>query len=120
MNNIHWIDLGIVLISVLLTVFVGIYFAKRQSSSDNYFAGSKKIPSWAIGLSIFATLISSVTFLAYPAAAYKGNWILLVQGMMVPIVLVFLIWLIVPLFRKMIRLSTYEYFERRFGFLARI
>ncbi|HPH56729.1 MAG TPA: sodium:solute symporter [Bacteroidales bacterium] len=120
MNSIHWIDLGIVLISVLLTVVVGIYFAKYQSSSDNYFAGSKRIPSWAIGLSIFATLISSVTFLAYPAAAYKGNWILLVQGLMVPVVLVFLIWLIVPLFRKMIRLSTYEYFERRFGFLARI
>nr|HPN47676.1 sodium:solute symporter [Bacteroidales bacterium] len=85
MNSIHWIDLGIVLISVLLTVFVGIYFAKHQKSSDNYFAGSKRIPSWAIGLSIFATLISSVTFLAYPAAAYKGNWILLVQGLMVPV-----------------------------------
>ena len=39
---------------------------------------------------------------------------------MVPVVLIFLIWAIVPLFRKMIRLSTYEYFERRFGLGARI
>lgn len=120
MNNIHWIDHVIVVISVIFTVFVGLYFSRRHHSSDNYFAGSKKIPAWAIGLSIFATLISSVTFLAYPSAAYKGNWILLVQGLMVPLVLIFLIWIIVPLFRKMIRLSTYEYFERRFGFLARI
>jgi len=39
---------------------------------------------------------------------------------MIPIVLVTIIWVIVPLFRKVIRLSAYEYFERRFGAFARI
>lgn len=116
----HWIDIAIVVVSILFTIGAGLYFANRQKSSDRYFAGSKQIPAWAIGMSIFATLISSVTFLAYPAAAYKSNWILLVQGLMVPIVLVGIIWFIVPLFRKYIRLSTYEYFERRFGLGARI
>lgn len=120
MNAIHWVDILIVILTLVFTFGVGIYVSRKNSSSDAYFAGSNKIPSWAIGLSIFATLISSVTFLAYPSAAYKGNWILLVQGLMVPVVLIFLIWAIVPLFRKMIRLSTYEYFERRFGLVARI
>ena len=119
-NPIHWIDTAIVIVSVLFTICTGFYFSKRQKSSDRYFSGSKTIPAWAIGISIFATLLSSVTFLAYPAAAYKSNWILLVQGLMVPIVLVGLIGIIVPLFRKVIRLSTYEYFERRFGFFARM
>jgi solute:Na+ symporter, SSS family len=119
-HTIHWIDSAIVFASVLVTIGVGLYFARRQKSSDHYFSGGQNIPSWAIGLSIFATLISSVTFLAYPAAAYKSNWILLVQGLMVPIVLVGIIWIIVPLFRKTIRLSAYEYFERRFGFGARL
>ncbi|HRZ97457.1 MAG TPA: sodium:solute symporter [Paludibacter sp.] len=119
-NSIHWIDIVIVIASVVFTIGVGIYFANRQKSSKHYFAGSGNIPAWAIGISIFATLISSVTFLAYPAAAYKSNWILLVQGLMVPIVLIGVIWIIVPLFRKVIRLSTYEYFERRFGVFARM
>jgi len=119
-NTIHWVDLFIIGISVLFTIGAGFYFARRQKSSDRYFTGNKTIPAWAIGISIFATLISSVTFLAYPAAAYKSNWILLVQGLMVPIVLVTIIWVIVPLFRKVIRLSTYEYFERRFGVFARM
>jgi SSS family solute:Na+ symporter len=39
---------------------------------------------------------------------------------MVPLVLIFIIGVIVPLFRKVIRLSAYEYFEKRFGFLARL
>ncbi len=119
-NSIHWIDITIVVISVLFTIGAGVYFARRQKSSTHYFAGSGNIPAWAIGISIFATLISSVTFLAYPAAAYKSNWILLVQGLMVPVVLLGLIWVIVPLFRKVIKLSTYEYFERRFGLFARM
>ncbi len=119
-NTLHWIDFTIVIISVALAIGVGIYFARRNKSTENYFAGSGKIPAWAIGISIFATLISSVTFLAYPGAAYAGNWILLVQGLMVPIVLVGLIWIIVPLFRRVIKLSTYEYFEQRFGLFARI
>lgn len=118
--NIHWLDYAIVIATVILTIGVGLYFARRQKTADHYFSAGRNIPSWAIGMSIFATLISSVTFLAYPGAAFSGNWILLVQGLMVPVVLVAMIWVIVPLFRKVIKISTYEYFEKRFGFLARV
>ena len=116
----HWIDYAIVLVSILAAIGMGMYFAHRQKDTSTYFAGGGKIPAWAVGISIFATLISSVTFLAYPGAAYANNWILLVQGLMVPIVLLALVGVIVPLFRRVIRLSTYEYFERRFGLFARL
>ena len=118
-EGLHWIDTTIVVASVLLAIGVGIYFARKQNSTDAYFAASGNIPAWAVGMSMFATIISSVTFLAYPGSAYAGNWILLVQGLMVPIVLLGVIGFIVPLYRKVIRLSTYEYFERRFGAFAR-
>jgi len=116
----HIIDYIIVLLSILAAIGTGVWFAHKQKDTSQYFAGGGKIPAWAVGISIFATLISSVTFLAYPGAAYADNWILLVQGLMVPIVLLALIGIIVPLFRKVIRLSTYEYFERRFGLFARL
>ena len=81
----------IVVASILLAIGMGVYFAHRQKDTSTYFTGSGKVPVWAVGMSIFATLISSVTFLAYPGAAYGGNWILLVQGLMVPVVLLALI-----------------------------
>ena len=118
-TSLHWIDATIVVISVLLAVAVGVFFSKKQKSTKAYFAANGNVPAWAVGMSMFATIISSVTFLAYPGAAYGGNWILLVQGLMVPIVLLGLIGIIVPLYRRVIKLSTYEYFERRFGALAR-
>ena len=91
----------------------------RKQSTQSFFLAKGKIPAWAIGMSLLASMISSVTFLAYPGEGYSSNWILLVQGLMVPVVLLGIIWFVVPLYRKVIGLSTYEYFEQRFGAFAR-
>ena len=117
--SIHIVDWLIIGFFLLATLYFGARFAKNQKSTKTFFIAHGKIPTWAIGLSLLSTLISSVTFLAYPGTGYSSNWILLVQGLMVPIVLVGVIWFIVPLYRKVIRLSTYEYFEQRFGSFAR-
>ncbi|MCA5004715.1 sodium:solute symporter [Sphingobacterium bovistauri] len=113
------LDYGIILFVLLITLYFGLRYAKNQNSTEDYFSAKGRVPSWAIGMSLLATLISSVTFLGYPAEGFSNNWILLVQGLMVPIVLLGTVWFIVPLYRKVIGLSTYEYFEKRFGSFAR-
>ncbi|GAA4730238.1 sodium:solute symporter [Flavisolibacter ginsenosidimutans] len=118
-SSIHLVDYGIIAFFLLATLYFGARFAKNQKTTKTFFLAQGKVPTWAIGLSLLSTLISSVTFLAYPGTGYTSNWILLVQGLMVPIVLSCVIWFIVPLYRKVIRLSTYEYFEQRFGSFAR-
>jgi solute:Na+ symporter, SSS family len=118
-TSIHIVDWLIIGFFILATLYFGFRFAKDQKSTKTFFIARGKVPTWAIGLSLLSTLISSVTFLAYPGTGYTSNWILLVQGLMVPIVLLGVIWFIVPLYRKVIRLSTYEYFEQRFGSFAR-
>lgn len=119
MNQLHFIDFAIIILVLGVTVFMGFRFSKRQKSTQHFFLSKGNIPVWALGLSLLATLISSVTFLGYPAQGFTSNWILLVQGLMVPVVLLGCIWFIVPLFRRSIGLSTYEYFEKRFGSFAR-
>jgi SSS family solute:Na+ symporter len=119
-DSLHVIDYLIIIGSVVFSIGFGISFARRQKSTSTYFAASGSIPSWAVGMSILATLVSSITFLAYPGEGFSSNWILLVQAIMVVVVLSFLVWIVVPLYRKVIGISTYEYFEKRFGFLARI
>jgi len=116
----HILDFVVVIGYLGLVVGMGVHFSKRQKDTDRYYKGGRSLPSWAVGMSILATLISSITFLAYPGAGFRGQWVLLVQGLMVPIVLVGLIWFIVPMYRKVIGLSAYEYFEKRFGFFGRI
>lgn len=114
------VDYVIIILSLFFSVLLGNYFAKRQSSSYIYFTAKGRAPYWVVGLSILATLISSVTFIAYPGAGYLGNWILLVQAIMVVIVLSLIARIVVSLYRKAVKVSAYEYFERRFGYFARL
>ncbi|MHC4214366.1 MAG: sodium:solute symporter family transporter, partial [Planctomycetota bacterium] len=114
------IDYVIILCYAGMIISIGVYFSKRQTSTDEYFAGGRSMPSWVIGMSVMATSVSSVTFLAYPGEGFSGNWIRLVQGFMLPFVIVCIAWFIVPCYRHVIGLSAYEYFEKRFGFMARL
>jgi SSS family solute:Na+ symporter len=119
-HTMHIVDYIVIIASVVFSIGFGISFARRQKNTNTYFAASGSIPSWAVGMSILATLVSSITFLAYPGEGFSSNWILLVQAIMVVVVLSFLVWFVVPLYRKVIGISAYEYFEKRFGFLARL
>jgi SSS family solute:Na+ symporter len=119
-ETLHFIDYLIIVIALVTSIGIGLRFGRNQNSTAKYFVSAGTIPSWAIGMSLMATLVSSVTFLAYPGEGYSSNWILLVQGLMVPIVLLCMVWFIVPLYREVIGLSAYEYFEKRFGVFARL
>ena len=119
-GGLHFIDYAIIIISLIVSLYIGFYFSKGQKSTKKYYAAEGKVPAWAIGMSILATLVSSVTFLAYPGEGFSNNWILLVQGLMVPLVLLTVIWGLVPLYRNVIGISAYEYFEKRFGYFARL
>jgi len=119
-QGLHIIDYIIVICYAAAMVAIGAYFARRQKTTDEYFTAGRSMPAWAVGMSVMATSISSITFLAYPGEGYAGNWIRLVQGLMLPIVIVCIAWFIVPCYRCVIGLSAYEYFEKRFGFVARL
>ena len=117
---LHIADYLIIGGSLMIPILISLKFSKNQNNIKKFFTAHGSIPAWAVGMSILATLISSITFLAYPGAGWSSNWILLVQGLMVPITLIFFIGFVVPLYRNVIKLSAYEYFEQRFGFLARL
>ena len=119
-NSIHTIDYLLIGISLVVPILISLKFSGKQNTISNFFKAGGSLPAWAVGMSILATLISSITFLAYPGEGYSSNWILLVQGLMVPITLVLFIGFVVPLYRNVIKLSAYEYFEQRFGFFARL
>jgi SSS family solute:Na+ symporter len=119
-EKLYLLDYLVVFLYLGVIVCIGAYISKKQKTTEDYFAGGRSIPAWAVGMSLLATLISSVTFLAYPGEGFSGDWIRLVQGLMVPVVLLVIIWFIVPMYRQIIEISAYEYFEKRFGYFARL
>ncbi|MFB3825697.1 MAG: sodium:solute symporter [Bryobacteraceae bacterium] len=120
MSNLRWLDLAIVLAYMTVMVGVGLRFSRRQTSTETYFVAKRSVPAWAMGLSMLATLISSVTFVAYPGSGYAKDWSLLVPGFMVVIVLGLVGTIIIPFYREAVGMSAYEYFGRRFGRPTRV
>jgi SSS family solute:Na+ symporter len=119
MNSLRTPDVIVIAIYFIAVAWIGLRFARRQTTTETYFVANRTIPHWAMGLSIFATIISSITFVAYPGAAYKGNWNQLVPGFMAVGVLLVVGTVLVAFFRHAVGMSAYEYFEKRFGYGAR-
>ncbi len=120
MGTIRWLDLLVIVAYMAALILVGVRFSRRQTSTERYFVAKRSIPAWAMGLSLLATLISSVTFIAYPGSAYASDWSNLVPGLTVILIMLLTSTVIIPFYRHVVGMSAYEYFGKRFGYGARV
>jgi SSS family solute:Na+ symporter len=109
------LDVTVIVVYMAVLVGVGVRLSRRQNTTDEYFLAKRSVPGWAVGMSLLATIITSVTFIAYPGAAYAGDWSLLVPGIMFVLVIASIGIVVVPFFRQVVAMSAYEYFGKRFG-----
>ena len=116
----HWLDITTLITYLLLLVSMGIYFSRRNTSTENYFVGSRIYSGWVIGLSMVGTSISSVTFLAYPADSFKTSWLRFLPNLMLPVVIITTAYFFLPFFKRNNIISAYEYLEDRFGPSVRV
>ncbi len=114
------LDVVAIVIYLAAMAAMGAYFSKRNKSTEEYFLGNRAFPGWAVGLSMLGTSISSITFLALPAAAFILDWRMLVPNLTLPIIAIIAIQVFIPLFRHGKATSAFEYLERRYGPLARL
>jgi len=119
MNSLRTLDLLVIALYFVVVAGIGLRFARRQTSTEAYFVARRSIPAWAMGFSMFATIISSLTFIAYPGKAFESNWNYLVPGFMAIGVLLPAGMMLISFFRHAVGMSAYEYFEKRFGYGAR-
>jgi len=118
-KSIEWSAWLVVGLYLGIVVFAAVWFARRQKSNEEYFVGGRSVPGWAAGLSLFGSAISTTTFLAYPGDGFGGNWINLLPGLMLPVVITLIAFVILPFYRNVVKMTAYEYLQRRFGYGAR-
>lgn len=114
---LNWAVLVAYLVAMVL---LGYYFMRRGGDADDFFKGGGRIPWWAAGISIYATMLSAITYMAYPAKAYATDWTY--YPMLVTILLVSfpVMKYYLPFFRRLNVTSAYEYLERRFNAVTRL
>ncbi|SCS37663.1 sodium:solute symporter [Staphylococcus caeli] len=105
-----------VIVYLLIMLLIGAYFTKRASqNTDSFFTASGRLPSWAVGFSIYATTLSAITFMSTPEKAFLTDWSYIAGNIAIVAIIPLLIYFYVPFFKKLKVTSAYEYLEARFS-----
>jgi SSS family solute:Na+ symporter len=116
---LHGPDLAVLVGYLILIAALGAWFGRRGSDSGEFMAGGRALPGWAVGLSMFGSYVSSISFLANTGKAYGTNWNALAFSFTTPIAAAVAVRWFMPFYRQTGHVSAYEHFETRFGAWAR-
>ena len=116
----HIIDIIVFLLFTGGVVAVGCCFFKKKGTSEEFTSAGRSLPGWVVGMSIFATYVSSISYLGYPGKAFSGDWNAFVFSLSIPIASYFAARYFVPFYRSQDSISAYSFLENRFGPWARI
>ncbi|MEA3341777.1 MAG: sodium:solute symporter, partial [Chloroflexota bacterium] len=114
------LDIFVIGAFFVVVVAITVACARKGDGVDGYFLAGRSAKSWIVGLSFIGTSVSSLSFLAFPAAAYLGNWAGLVPFLVTPLIAIFADRVCIPYFRNAKVSSAYELLEQRFGTFARL
>jgi SSS family transporter len=93
---------------------------KKENSTDDFFKGGGRIPWWAAGMSIFATMLSAITFMAIPAKTFATDWKYIPLAITILIMAFPVVSYYLPFFRRLNVTTAYEYLEKRFNYTTRL
>jgi len=120
MDHFSAIDWIVLVAYFVGTMSIGFYFYRKSRSCDAFMVAGRSLPGWACGLSILATYLSSISFLALPGKAYMANWNPFVFSLSLPIATWVAVKFFMPYYRRTGDVSAYAHLEHRFGPWARV
>lgn len=113
-------DIAVFAVYVLGVTAFGCVFYKKSSTAAGFTAAGGRLPGWVVGLSIFGTYLSSISFLALPGKSYVGNWNAFAFSLSLPVAAWAATRWFAPLYRATGDVSAYAFLEKRFGVWARL
>ncbi len=107
------IDLIVLVVYLLAVLFAGLFFSKKEMKGKEFFKGDGTIPWWVTSVSIFATLLSPISFLSLAGNSYAGSWILWFAQLGMFIAIPLTIRYFLPLYSRLEIDTAYQYLEMR-------
>jgi SSS family solute:Na+ symporter len=102
------------------TIGLGLYYSRRQKSTEEYFVGSGSMNPILVGVSLFATLLSTISYLSMPGEALGKGPVFMMSLLMLPVVFAIVGYFILPLYMKQKVTSAYELLEDKLGLSVRM
>lgn len=118
-SSFHVIDWAIVAVYLLAMALVGIYFARQQTSLDQYLRAGRSMGWLPVGLSLMAALNSGMDYLMQPSATIRYGVVLVVGISSWLFLYPWVAKVAFPFYHRLNFYSVYEYLEARFDVRVR-
>ena len=119
-RELMWIDWVVMGLYGAIMIGIGWYFSRRNRTTDDYLLGGRQMSSWSVGLSLFAALLSTISYLAWPGEMIKYGPAFSAQFIAYPFIWIAVGWLIIPSIMRLRVTSAYEILETRLGLSVRM
>ncbi|MFN6264592.1 MAG: sodium:solute symporter family transporter [Chromatiaceae bacterium] len=119
-HEFGWLNMLVLTLYLVGVVLLGLYFMNKNKNTNDFFRGGQSIPWWGAACSIYATMLSSLTYMALPAIVYQTDWVLLIGILTIVAVAPIAVYVAVPFFRQIDATSAYEYLSKRFNMGVRL
>ena len=119
-TGLQGLDYLVIVVYLGGVLAAGWYFSREQEEQEDYFVGGRQMPWLAVGLSIVATMLSTVSYLATPGEVIQHGVAMAIGWAAAPVAFLIVNMLWIPFFMRLGVTSIYEYLERRFGLVARL
>ena len=113
------LNYSILAVYMVSLVAIGIYLARGQRSSDDYFLGGRNMPWIPVAMSMYASATSASTFMGLPGVAFDSGMAILAACLVSLLLVPILAGLLYPTYRRMGCTTSYEYIGHRFGQVGR-
>lgn len=117
LSALDWI---VLLIYGIAMLGIGYYYKQKNKTREDYLLGGRKMKSTSIGISLFATLLSTLSYLTYPGEMIQHGPIVFAGALAFPLVYAIVGWWIIPAIMKTGVTSAYEILEQRLGLSVRL
>jgi SSS family solute:Na+ symporter len=114
------VDWAIILAYAAGTIGLGWYYSRRQGSTEEYFIGSGNMNPFLVGVSLFATLLSTISYLSMPGEALGKGPVNLSVFLTLPAVYYIVAYGLLPVYMKQKVTSAYELLEKKLGLSVRL
>ncbi len=121
MTQLNWLDWLVIAVYALGMLAVGWYYSRRTVTTEDYLLGGRKMKPLAVGLSLFATLLSTISYLAWPSETISDGP-LFMMGAIASYPFIYFVtgWFLIPFIMKLKVTSAYEILESRLGPVVRL
>ena len=119
-GRLEWVDIGILFAYSGVLIWMGVYYARKCRTADQFMVADRTIPAWAAGLAVMSAYTSSISYIATPGKAFDSNWHPIIFSLCIfPVA-----WLVcryaVGYYRKARLISVYSFLEERLGAWGRV